>query len=722
LKSTDKGLTWTVSQVPGVTDIQRMAYSDANNGIIQQISYNQTTGALQTFTMKRTTDGGTTWQTLDTTGIFKTDIAAVPGVPGMYITVGAQSGRSGSGYSVDHGDTWTVIDEDIQYISVRFLNEDIGYAGGFSLNAQTGGIYKWNGLTKVECAIGPYCPGDAFDANLTLSRNQDPGNVFTVQLSDKHGNFNNPTNIGTLTSSTSDLIPVVLPADAQAGTAYRIRVVMSSPADTTADNGRNITILGLPNAIAGQDVEICYASSLTLSGIAQSYNSANWVTNGTGAFDDAQLLNATYTPSVDDSTAGSVVLVLEATSVCGTAADSITVTLSTNATAFTGLDASVCLGSSTQLIANGGYAYQWQADPTLSATDIANPIATPTETTTYQVEVTSECGTAQASVTVSVLSLPDAEITTVDETTICSGQIANLTVSTTGAGYSYQWYIDGYELNAETALTYVATGSGNFTAEVIDQNGCSSMSNTITIEVAPAPNAAIIISDTEFCDGESATITAPNNANYTYTWYNGPTVITGQTSNVLTVTESGSYMLNVVDNVSTCYANSNSVDITVHPNPAKPTVNWNGTVLISSALSGNQWYLNGSIINGATTKNYQPTVNGTYSVQVTDPATGCISEMSDTINIYTFNVNDIDFANSIRIYPNPSTGNFNIEVDGGNASVTIMNVLGEVVKSFEMKTGQNASANIKLNVADGVYFVRIVREESIHTVRMIIGH
>lgn len=48
-------------------------------------------------------------------------------------------------------------------------------------------------------------------------------------------------------------------------------------------------------------------------------------------------------------------------------------------------DDTICRGQSTQLLAQGAMEYSWQMDPSLSADDIPDPIATPLATTTYYV-------------------------------------------------------------------------------------------------------------------------------------------------------------------------------------------------------------------------------------------------------------------------------------------------------------------------------------------------
>jgi len=69
-------------------------------------------------------------------------------------------------------------------------------------------------------------------------------------------------------------------------------------------------------------------------------------------------------------------------------------------------------GDTTQLVASGGVSYVWDTDETLSATNVADPIASPVETTQYHVTGTGEngcAGDATVSITVSgTLGFPPA--------------------------------------------------------------------------------------------------------------------------------------------------------------------------------------------------------------------------------------------------------------------------------------------------------------------------
>ena len=76
------------------------------------------------------------------------------------------------------------------------------------------------------------------------------------------------------------------------------------------------------------------------------------------------------------------------------------------------------------------------------------------------------------------------------------------------------------------------------------------------------------------------------------------------------------------------YYYSDSLDFIANTYP-KPTIYLDSlNILHSSTSTGNQWYLNGEPINGATNQEYAPAQSGTYSAMIKQ--NGCNSNMSDT--------------------------------------------------------------------------------------------
>ncbi len=105
---------------------------------------------------------------------------------------------------------------------------------------------------------------------------------------------------------------------------------------------------------AGADATICETGTYTLNAAtATNATSLLWTSTGTGTFDDATILNAEYTPSVADITAGTVTLTLTAQSAapCVEASDAMVLTISEQSTANAGIDATICEGSTYTMIA-----------------------------------------------------------------------------------------------------------------------------------------------------------------------------------------------------------------------------------------------------------------------------------------------------------------------------------------------------------------------------------
>ena len=88
-----------------------------------------------------------------------------------------------------------------------------------------------------------------------------------------------------------------------------------------------------------------------------------------------------------------------------TAKDTINVSVFTGATANAGTDRSIIQGDAVQLQASGSQGtYLWTPSTGLSATNVLNPVASPTQTTTYTLQVTSTQGcTASDDITVVVV-------------------------------------------------------------------------------------------------------------------------------------------------------------------------------------------------------------------------------------------------------------------------------------------------------------------------------
>ncbi|HEY4650162.1 MAG TPA: hypothetical protein VIG72_02060, partial [Pontibacter sp.] len=140
-------------------------------------------------------------------------------------------------------------------------------------------------------------------------------------------------------------------------------------------------------------------------------------------------------------------------------------------TASAGADKEICKGGNVQLQASGGTTYSWAPAAGLSATNIANPVASPAETTTYTVTVTNADGcTDTDQVVVKVTAAPTVTITPGGPTTFCEGGFVTLSVSA-GSASTYQWLQDGSPINQATSSSFTTHAGGNFSVRVTGSGG-----------------------------------------------------------------------------------------------------------------------------------------------------------------------------------------------------------------------------------------------------------
>ena len=146
-------------------------------------------------------------------------------------------------------------------------------------------------------------------------------------------------------------------------------------------------------------------------------------------------------------------------------ADDVTVSVNPLPTANAGADQTICEGTTANLVATGGNSYTWS-----NGQNTASIAVMPTMTTTYTVTVTDANGCTNT----------DNVIITVNSVTIptITQQVDTLTASSAS---SYQWFLDGNIIVGATGQTLVVTQNGDYTVQVVDINGCTTLSNIFTV-------------------------------------------------------------------------------------------------------------------------------------------------------------------------------------------------------------------------------------------------
>ncbi|MBW7914438.1 MAG: hypothetical protein H3C54_12270, partial [Taibaiella sp.] len=127
------------------------------------------------------------------------------------------------------------------------------------------------------------CTNDTLQVSYKVPSDKNSNNTFTAQLSDKTGSFANPVNIGSLASDTSGIITCIIPGNISPGTGYRVRVISSSPTDTSKNVSPAIKI-GNPdstNISVSSNSPLCdgftlqFSASTFVSGTTYSWTGPN---------------------------------------------------------------------------------------------------------------------------------------------------------------------------------------------------------------------------------------------------------------------------------------------------------------------------------------------------------------------------------------------------------------------------------------------------------------
>lgn len=160
----------------------------------------------------------------------------------------------------------------------------------------------------------------------------------------------------------------------------------------------------------------------------------------------------------------------------------------------------------------------------------------------------------------------------------------------------------------------------------------------------------------------------------------------------------------------------------------KPTITQSGDSLICSPANAYQWYLNDSLVTGATNQSFKPTRNALYKVAtiagdcqnisdnklilVTDVAEANAKEISLKITSNDF-VENLIRGNSFYIqFSNVQTQGINLE---------IMNSLGNKVFQKENLINQRTPQHISIgSLNSGIYFVKIYANNKVYVQRVYI--
>ena len=361
----------------------------------------------------------------------------------------------------------------------------------------------------------------------------------------------------------------------------------------------------------------------------------------------------------------------------------------------------ICAGEAVHFTANAVDAgdnpsYRWKVDGNAVGENAANFITsnlTNGQAVTCEVTSNDACATTNnvtsnaLAMSVSTPVTPEL-IVQADQTTICAGETATFTATTTNAGMTPQleWFVDGIStgLNNTTFTTNNLTNQQVVTCQLISTETCvttnAATSTPIQMEVNEAltPSIEITSDATMICAGTAVTFTATGEnmgANPQLEWFiNGTT--TGNTNNTYNTTftnnETVSCVLTATNTCSgTITTSSNEIEISIggitleimEIQPERCD-NSNGKIEIKATGGMAPYTFNwdNNTINTTNTLNQIPT--GDYAVVVTD-VNGCSAALE--INVPYFAAPEIEAIATQNIDCNQTQGSAVVTMTQPNA-------------------------------------------------------
>jgi len=340
--------------------------------------------------------------------------------------------------------------------------------------------------------------------------------------------------------------------------------------------------------------------------------------------------------------------------------NNITITITTGLTVNivpTG-STSLCNGDSVLLSSSVTGTYQWSTGATSASINVS-------AAGTYTLTVTNSqgCSGQSAPLQITALSAPVATITSSSSAPVCAGDSVLLIA---GSAASYQWS------NGGTTQTTYATNAGNFTVLVTNGVGCSAISLPISVNFYPATTSTISPSGNILLpQGSSVTLTANSGTGYLWS--------TSAITQSISVNTPGTYSVTVTD-VNGCLSTPATTQVSYISASNMITVNGpasfcegDSVVLTSVFPTGNQWFMNGTIITGAVQPSYTATLTGYYKVRNT-PTSGT-PVFSDSVQV------------TVNTVPNSVTAIGDTVCKGSSATLSVQSQPGITYNWYNNATG-----------------------------------
>jgi len=244
----------------------------------------------------------------------------------------------------------------------------------------------------------------------------------------------------------------------------------------------------------------------------------------------------------------------------------------------------------------------------------------------------------------------------------------------------------------------------------IDGNTYNASNNSATFNiVGGAANGCDSLVTLDLTILNSATGTDTRTECNAYTW------IDGNTYNA----SNNSATFNIVGGAANGCDSLVTLDLTIN-NVSDLTTTVSGLTITSNNSNATYQWIdcdNGnSEINGEIGQSFTATQNGNYAVELTE--NGCIDTTS-CVAITTVGIEENSFGNKLIVYPNPTDGNFSIDLGSiyESSVVSITDISGKLIDSKTIS--QSQVLNLSIGEPAGIYIVSIQAGDKNAVIRLI---
>lgn len=500
-----------------------------------------------------------------------------------------------------------------------------------------------------------------------------------------------------------------------------------------------VTVSASANSICS-DGSVTFTANAANEGTAPSYQ---WKRNGVNIGIDS--FNQTFTNLTNND---SIYVVLTSNANCAlpTTATSnkqkITVTPSVvPSVSIVANKTSICVGEQviyTATPVNPGTTpiYQWKVNGANAGTN-SNTFTTSTITASdsVSVQLTSNAVCATTPIVLSnkvklnanPVVIPSISVTS-NGNNICAGSSITFVATPTNGGTtpSFQWRVNNTNVGTNNDSLTINTLSNNDSVYVVLTSNqlcaapSTATSNKTKVTVIPllTPSVLVGTSASTICKGSSVTYTATatnGGGAPTYIWLNNGTQV-GTNSNTYTTSD-----LNPQEDIVCILVSSEACvtkggdttlapGVTVNFPPAKPVVVKvaNDSLTTAFVSQSYQWFKDGVIMAGATTRGIKLTANGSYTVRA-DSLT--CNTLSDALTVTSVGLKDVGSIANVQLYPNPTKGYANLMAEFTGVDQTelvITDMYGKLISTTNLGNINRYEGAVNLNeLADGVYFIQV---------------